>query len=88
MAAPTTEAIERLTERKVLGYHSQITFDPDCAFESSSSMKRPHEPRGHRDSDRGGDHADRGRVLLRRGRARDRQAGFGQFMSDASLDLG
>lgn len=33
MAAPTTEAIERLTERKVLGYHSQITFDPDCAFE-------------------------------------------------------
>src|SRR5829696_4581800 len=33
MAAPTTEAIERLTGRKVIGYHSQITFQPDYAFE-------------------------------------------------------
>jgi len=33
MAAPTTEAIERLTGRKVLGYHSQIVFEPEHAFE-------------------------------------------------------
>jgi uncharacterized protein YbcI len=33
MAAPTTEAIERLTGQKVIGYHSQITFRPDYAFE-------------------------------------------------------
>ena len=33
MAAPTTEAIERLTGKKVIGYHSQITFRPDYAFE-------------------------------------------------------
>jgi len=33
MAEPTTEAIERLTGRKVIGYHSQITFRPDYGFE-------------------------------------------------------
>jgi uncharacterized protein YbcI len=33
MAAPTTEAIERLTGRKVTGYHSQIVFNPEHAFE-------------------------------------------------------
>jgi uncharacterized protein YbcI len=33
MAAPTTEAIERLTRRKVIGYHSQIVFEPEHAFE-------------------------------------------------------
>jgi uncharacterized protein YbcI len=33
MAAPTTEAVEQLTGRKVIGYHSQITFHPDYAFE-------------------------------------------------------
>ena len=33
MAAPTTEAIERLTGRKVIGYHSQIVFEPEHAFE-------------------------------------------------------
>src|ERR687893_3026865 len=33
MAAPTTEAIERLTGRKVLGYHSQIVFEPEHGFE-------------------------------------------------------
>ena len=33
MAAPTTEAIERLSGRKVIGYHSQIVFDPEHAFE-------------------------------------------------------
>ena len=33
MADATTEAIERITERKVVGYHSQITFDPEHGFE-------------------------------------------------------
>jgi uncharacterized protein YbcI len=33
MADATTEAIERLTGRKVLGYHSQIVFDPEYGFE-------------------------------------------------------
>jgi uncharacterized protein YbcI len=33
MAAPTTEAVERLTGRKVLGYHSQIVFQPEHAVE-------------------------------------------------------
>ena len=33
MAKPTTEAIERISGRKVLGYHSQIVFDPEYAFE-------------------------------------------------------
>lgn len=33
MTKPTTEAIEQLTGRKVLSYHSQIVFDPERAFE-------------------------------------------------------
>ena len=33
MAAPTTEAVERLTGRKVLGYHSQVVFNPEHAIE-------------------------------------------------------
>jgi uncharacterized protein YbcI len=33
MTGPTTEAIERITGRKVLGYHSQIVFDPEFGFE-------------------------------------------------------
>jgi uncharacterized protein YbcI len=33
MAAPTIEAVERITGRKVLGYHSQIVFDPEHAIE-------------------------------------------------------
>src|SRR5687767_621649 len=33
MAAPTTEAVERLTGRKVMGYHSQIVFNPEHAIE-------------------------------------------------------
>jgi uncharacterized protein YbcI len=28
-----TGAVEELTGRKVVGYHSQIVFDPDRAFE-------------------------------------------------------
>ncbi|MDQ3935020.1 MAG: DUF2294 domain-containing protein [Actinomycetota bacterium] len=33
MAGPTTEAIERITGRKVVGYHSQIVFEPEHGFE-------------------------------------------------------
>jgi uncharacterized protein YbcI len=33
MAAPTVEAIERLTGQRVIGYHSQIVFDPEHTFE-------------------------------------------------------
>jgi uncharacterized protein YbcI len=33
MEGPTVEAIERITGRSVIGYHSQIVFDPDRAFE-------------------------------------------------------
>ena len=33
MAPTTTAAVEELTGRKVIGYHSQITFDPPHAFE-------------------------------------------------------
>jgi uncharacterized protein YbcI len=33
MADPTTEAVERLTGCNVLGYHSQIVFNPEYAFE-------------------------------------------------------
>ena len=33
MTKPTTEAVEQLTGRKVLSYHSQIVFDPERAFE-------------------------------------------------------
>jgi uncharacterized protein YbcI len=29
----STEAVERLTGRKVIGYHSQIVFNPDRTFE-------------------------------------------------------
>jgi uncharacterized protein YbcI len=33
MADATTEAVERLTGRTVLGYHSQIVFKPEYGFE-------------------------------------------------------
>lgn len=33
MAGPTTEAVERITGRKVIGYHSQIVFEPEFGFE-------------------------------------------------------
>jgi uncharacterized protein YbcI len=33
MSKTTTEAVEQLTGRKVLSYHSQIVFRPDRAFE-------------------------------------------------------
>lgn len=33
MAQTTVEAVERLTRRKVVGYHSQITFRPTLGYE-------------------------------------------------------
>ena len=33
MGPTTIEAVERLTTRKVIGYHSQITFEPTRSFE-------------------------------------------------------
>jgi uncharacterized protein YbcI len=33
MTKPTTEAIEKITGRRVIGYHSQIVFRPERAFE-------------------------------------------------------
>jgi uncharacterized protein YbcI len=33
MAAPTIEAVERITGRKVVGYHSQVVFEPEHGFE-------------------------------------------------------
>ena len=33
MAGPTTAAVERITGRKVIGYHSQIVFEPEFGFE-------------------------------------------------------
>jgi uncharacterized protein YbcI len=33
MAEPTTQAVERITGRKVVGYHSQIVFEPEFGFE-------------------------------------------------------
>jgi uncharacterized protein YbcI len=33
MEEPTIEAIQRITGRSVVGYHSQIVFKPDRAFE-------------------------------------------------------
>jgi uncharacterized protein YbcI len=33
MADATTEAVERLTGRRVVGYHSQIVFEPEFGFE-------------------------------------------------------
>ena len=33
MAEPTTKAVERITGRRVIGYHSQIVFEPEFGFE-------------------------------------------------------
>ena len=33
MEGPTVEAIQRITGRSVIGYHSQIVFNPERAFE-------------------------------------------------------
>ena len=33
MEGPTVEAVQRITGRTVIGYHSQIVFNPERAFE-------------------------------------------------------
>src|SRR5215217_7965883 len=33
MAKPTTDAVEEITGREVVGYESQMVFDPDVSFE-------------------------------------------------------
>jgi uncharacterized protein YbcI len=33
MEGPTVEAVQRITNRSVIGYHSQIVFNPERAFE-------------------------------------------------------
>ena len=45
MAEPTIRAIERVTGRTVLGYHSQIVFDPEHAFEIFVLDEAPQDGR-------------------------------------------
>jgi uncharacterized protein YbcI len=45
MEAPTVEAIQRITGRRVIGYHSQIVFNPERAFEIFV-LDRPVEESG------------------------------------------
>jgi uncharacterized protein YbcI len=45
MTDPTVEAIQRITGRTVIGYHSQIVFHPDRAFEIFV-LDRPMEDSG------------------------------------------
>ena len=42
MTGPTTEAVERLTGQKVIGYHSQITFEPMRGYEIFALDGTPH----------------------------------------------
>ena len=44
MEDPTVEAIQRITGRRVIGYHSQIVFHPERAFEIFV-LDRPVEER-------------------------------------------
>jgi uncharacterized protein YbcI len=44
MAAPTTEAVERITGSRVVAYHSQIVFDPEYAFEIFVLDRPPAAP--------------------------------------------
>jgi uncharacterized protein YbcI len=44
MTKPVTEAIEQITGRTVLGYHSQIVFDPTITFEVFA-LDKPVEER-------------------------------------------
>jgi uncharacterized protein YbcI len=46
MADATTEAVERITGRKVLGYHSQIVFEPEHGFEIFVLDQPPDPARG------------------------------------------
>jgi uncharacterized protein YbcI len=45
MENPTVEAVQRITGRKVIGYHSQIVFNPERAFEIFV-LDRPVEDSG------------------------------------------
>jgi uncharacterized protein YbcI len=45
MEEPTVEAIQRITGRSVIGYHSQIVFNPERAFEIFV-LDRPIETSG------------------------------------------
>jgi uncharacterized protein YbcI len=45
MEGPTVEAIQRITGRNVIGYHSQIVFNPERAFEIFV-LDRPVEDSG------------------------------------------
>jgi uncharacterized protein YbcI len=45
MEDPTVEAVQRITGRGVIGYHSQIVFDPERAFEIFV-LDRPIEEAG------------------------------------------
>jgi uncharacterized protein YbcI len=45
MEEPTVEAIQRITGRNVIGYHSQIVFNPERAFEIFV-LDRPVEAAG------------------------------------------
>src|SRR5687767_6273083 len=45
MEEPTVEAIQRITGRSVIGYHSQIVFNPERAFEIFV-LDRPVEESG------------------------------------------
>ena len=45
MAGPTVEAVQRITGRSVIGYHSQIVFNPERAFEIFV-LDRPIEESG------------------------------------------
>jgi uncharacterized protein YbcI len=45
MEGPTIEAIQRITGRSVIGYHSQIVFRPERAFEIFV-LDRPMEESG------------------------------------------
>src|SRR3954465_12604448 len=49
MSAPTTKAVEELTGRNVLAYHSQIVFHPDHSFEIFVLDGPPLEERGAMD---------------------------------------
>ena len=44
MEDPTVEAVQRITGRRVIGYHSQIVFEPEHAFEIFV-LDRPVEDR-------------------------------------------
>lgn len=50
MTEPTTGAVERITGCRVLGYHSQIVFDPCVAIEMFILDGEPENPHSSADS--------------------------------------